>query len=456
MRRLGLLGATLVTLVVSGAAQFSYDALTNQDYLQFGDGTFYGHQQDQDAQGACSLSENYANAMHLPWAAGAAVSLALNRDQFDDSRACGLCIMYRGIGGGIGVTPVSTTNWFMGIVNNICPECSRGDIDQNIDGDGRWKIEWYAVPCNVGDTKMRYDLVVKTYYWIAIVVSNTRIPVRSVSAKINGQWIDLMRSVTNQWQYHRENGDWAGSFPMPIRITSTMNETVEDVIQTADGNMGTKQFSAIPGPAYVSAGIPGRGYRPNNAFPLQNPGVAIPNMGPLKGAGANGVSGWNGEKQAALKPQIPTMAPSTTSDGVVFQADTLNVADYQQCGGTGGDCTARDRGQPVKPCIPGAWPLAVCSNDGSICQSVSSTQERFECKPSALAVGGGSSNSTSQGNSTSSGGSSTSAGSPSSSSTYSPSPSSSAPSSPTSPFGSGGSSPSSTYVASGGRRLMQL
>lgn len=26
---------------------------------------------------------------------------------------------------------------------------------------------------------------------------------RSVSAKINGQWIDLMRSVTNQWQYHR-------------------------------------------------------------------------------------------------------------------------------------------------------------------------------------------------------------------------------------------------------------
>jgi hypothetical protein len=49
------------------------------------------------------------------------------------------------------------------------------------------------------------------------------------------------------------------------------------------------------------------------------------------------VSGWNGEKQAALKPQIPTMAPSTTSDGVVFQADTLNVADYQQCGGTGGE-----------------------------------------------------------------------------------------------------------------------
>ncbi len=32
----------------------------------------------------------------------------------------------------------------------------------------------YGVSCNVGDTNMRYDLVVKTYYWISIVVSNTR------------------------------------------------------------------------------------------------------------------------------------------------------------------------------------------------------------------------------------------------------------------------------------------
>ncbi len=58
--------------------------------------TFYGHQQGQDAQGACSFSENYANAMSQSWANGAAVTLALNRDHFDDSRGCGMCIMYRG------------------------------------------------------------------------------------------------------------------------------------------------------------------------------------------------------------------------------------------------------------------------------------------------------------------------------------------------------------------------
>lgn len=49
-----------------------------------------------------------------------------------------------GVGGGIGVTPLSTTNWYMGFVNNVCPECKYGDLDQNIDGDGRWRIEWSA------------------------------------------------------------------------------------------------------------------------------------------------------------------------------------------------------------------------------------------------------------------------------------------------------------------------
>ncbi len=32
----------------------------------------------------------------------------------------------------------------------------------------------YAVPCNVGESKMRYDLVERHYYWFSLVVSNTR------------------------------------------------------------------------------------------------------------------------------------------------------------------------------------------------------------------------------------------------------------------------------------------
>lgn len=50
-----------------------------------------------------------------------------------------------------------------------------------------------------------------------------------------------------------------------------------------------------------------------------------------------GVAGWDGTKQAALTRQIPNKAPSTDANGVVFQADNLSIADYQQCGGTGGE-----------------------------------------------------------------------------------------------------------------------
>lgn len=55
-----------------------------------------------------------------------------------------------------------------------CPECAFGDIDMNAKGDGRWKVEWYAVPCNVADSSLRYDIVVSSYYWFSLVVSNTR------------------------------------------------------------------------------------------------------------------------------------------------------------------------------------------------------------------------------------------------------------------------------------------
>lgn len=30
----------------------------------------------------------------------------------------------------------------------------------------------------------------------------------------------------------QENGDWEGAFPMPVRITSALNETLEDVIES--------------------------------------------------------------------------------------------------------------------------------------------------------------------------------------------------------------------------------
>ena len=76
----------------------------------------------------------------------------------------------------------------MGIVNNQCPECNKGSIDQNINGDGRWNVEWFAVPCNVGDGKIKYSRIsnLGPEYW-ALVVSNTRVPVKDVQIKVDGK-----------------------------------------------------------------------------------------------------------------------------------------------------------------------------------------------------------------------------------------------------------------------------
>lgn len=80
----------------------------------------------QDGMGKCSFSENYANTNHMPWTRGIAGTIALNKADFDDGKACGMCIMFRGTGGGTGTTPLSTQYWAMGFVNNECPECHKG------------------------------------------------------------------------------------------------------------------------------------------------------------------------------------------------------------------------------------------------------------------------------------------------------------------------------------------
>ena len=70
-----------------------YAALRLETSMQ---GTFYGHQQDQDSHAACSYSENRAGTMNLTWTTGAALSLAINSDMYNGSKACGMCVMYRG------------------------------------------------------------------------------------------------------------------------------------------------------------------------------------------------------------------------------------------------------------------------------------------------------------------------------------------------------------------------
>ena len=83
-------------------------------------GTFYGQQSDQDAAGACSYGKNFANSTRMPWSSNADMTVALNDAEWDLGAGCGLCVRFRGTGAGIGTTPIATSHWQTGFVNNRC------------------------------------------------------------------------------------------------------------------------------------------------------------------------------------------------------------------------------------------------------------------------------------------------------------------------------------------------
>lgn len=238
----------------------------------------------------------------LPWTKGVSTTVALNDAQFANGAACGLCIMYQGTGEGLGTTPLGTGDrWYRGFVNNRCPECSHGDIDLNIAGDGRWKARWYAVPCNVGNTKLNYKVVVSSPYWFSLVVSNTAVPVSDVQIKLGGSWMSLRRSNNNQWAYYSEAGPWQASFPLPIRVTSVTGETVEDAMASSSGGDGKVQFKVTG-----DVGAPGTGY-PGKGVPPQN----LPNKGSV--APSSPSSSTSASKPTAAAPSTSASKPTAAS-----------------------------------------------------------------------------------------------------------------------------------------------
>ncbi|CAL8463361.1 g2895 [Coccomyxa elongata] len=208
-----------------------------------GDGTYYGQQGGQNDGGACSFGKTFSNSLGLSWKAGVQTYIALNRAQYNNSQACGQCLMYRGLGPGIGMLPIPS-DWQYGLVDNVCPECAYGSIDLDKNGDGRWKIEWYPIPCNVGDGKFHYYFGGSPNpYWFMFAISNTRVPIQNVKLKNpDGAYYDLARGWNNMWA---ANGG-PFTFPIDIQITSVLGDTVHDAIQSTAGGDGQAQFPDHP------------------------------------------------------------------------------------------------------------------------------------------------------------------------------------------------------------------
>jgi len=149
---------SIVFLLMAGAV--SAANLFGQTFI--GDGTFYGNQGDQ-AGGACAFQ--VAGSASLPWTTGLTGPkfVALDAPLYNMQSTCGYCIAMYGdpVDAGCttcGTTPIPDTVQYV-MVSNECPECLTGSLDQASNGDGRFKINWHAVQCEVGQSTFVYAFV---------------------------------------------------------------------------------------------------------------------------------------------------------------------------------------------------------------------------------------------------------------------------------------------------------
>lgn len=107
-----------------------------------------------------SVAPNTHVHCHLPnWAMGLR-TIAINRPQYDNSRACGMCIEVDAPGNrcedhrddpenkcGLGGRPIKGK--FIAIITDELFERGEGDLDIGEVGDGHWPVFWKPVPCPI-------------------------------------------------------------------------------------------------------------------------------------------------------------------------------------------------------------------------------------------------------------------------------------------------------------------
>ncbi|CAF1063288.1 unnamed protein product [Didymodactylos carnosus] len=168
-------------------------------------------------------------------------TVAMNAQQFYGSEACGLCLEVTGNGEGVGTKSIQGT--FNVFVNNLCPECKKGDLDLGLNGDGRWKIEWKAIACNV-DGPINYFFQGSNPYYIKVQARNYRHPVSKFAIIQNGVRKYLSRTQDN---FFISKGDINFPIypPFVVELTSMKNEVLTDIISKFENGIaivGGKQF----------------------------------------------------------------------------------------------------------------------------------------------------------------------------------------------------------------------
>ena len=350
----------ILTLALVGTTIAS-EGIFDQDYT--GDGTYYGQ---HGGAGHCSMQ--FTDSAQLPWTNGVSYFVALNRPQYNDSSPCGTCVALHGTGPGIGTLPVPETVAYA-IVADECPECKTGDLDIATSGDGRWTIQWHAVPCDVGSTSFQYSFQNSNPWYVKLGITNTRVPPATVELSIGGQYATMQRTIDN---YFVLSSGTPVVFPASVRVTSIMGDTVEDTIEAATG-----------GPAHGKVQFPDReepSGTPKIAPMAQPSGVAPPSVSVEAPASAGAHAPIHGiPPMTAPNTPVQTIQASQTQHVGQSQEGTptrgapppqqpegcnRSVDVYQACGGGGDRCA--ETGQ----CYDGQW-LGTCCPGGTVCTRLS-------------------------------------------------------------------------------------
>lgn len=180
-RRYVLLSAAVLSAALPAVVAGPYPY--GRDDIFHGEATFFDIG-DNVGGGNCALRGT------LPKVYDGLIPVALNNDQYGDSLLCGACIEGVASGEGSGTTPLVGT--FNAFVTDRCPECSFGDLDFGMDGDGRWEISWRFVKCPVkgrNDPSFIFEGS-NEWYW-KIQARGTKTPVKKL-------WVNGVKAERTQ------------------------------------------------------------------------------------------------------------------------------------------------------------------------------------------------------------------------------------------------------------------
>merc|ERR1719183_1116088 len=201
---------------------------------QRGEGTYYGA--GGDSGGAC---EDHRTGGDKDLWGHNAITVAINKPQWYDGLACGTCLEV--------TSPRMGLNKAFAIVNNLCPECHKGDLDFATNGDGRWNdLRWKAVPCSGSFfSKFAFIMQGSNQWYLKVAVKRSKYPVTGLQVKSGGRWISPQ---STQGSYFVFTGQQL-SFPLPVRVKSVAapEGQVEDVIPRLVNEQlieGSAQFSS--------------------------------------------------------------------------------------------------------------------------------------------------------------------------------------------------------------------